>query len=127
MTKSTNDRNYNGIAPVSTVVIAAGIMVLIQINGSDIQETGETIETAKIQSDQMEQNAAVFRTTAGAADILDTDLLQVVLGTTAGAACILDEDFSIDAQEAADENAEESEYANLAIAKVNNYVNVRSA
>ena len=127
MTKSTNDRNYNGIALVSTVVIAAGIMILIQINGSDIQETGETIENAKIQSDQMEQNAAVFRTTAGAADILDTDLLQVVLRTTAGAAGILDEDFSIDAQEAADENAEGNEYANLAIAKVNNYVNVRSA
>ncbi len=127
MTKSTNDRNYNRIALVSMVVIAAGIMILIQINGSDIQETGEIIETAKTQSDQMEQNAAVFRSTAGAADILDTELLQVVLGTTAGAAGILDEDFSIDAQEAADENAEENEYANLAIAKVNNYVNVRNA
>ena len=132
MAKSTNDNDNknNIIALISTVVIAAGVITLVWINGSGTQETegaNEVIETVKIQLDDSNQSMAVFRTTAGAADILDTDLLQAVSGIPAGAADILDEEFSVETQETAAEDAGESEYANLAIAKVNNYVNVRSA
>lgn len=137
MIKDTRDRRKNRkVSIISVVVIAAGVIILVQINGSGTQEpitvsldtidTIKTTETAEMQYDQESQYTAAFRTTAGVADILGTELQQAEMGTTAGAADILGENFAVDVQKAAEENAEESEYANLAIAKVNNYVNVRS-
>jgi len=119
----TNDnKNKNQIPLISAVVIAAGVVVLVQINSSDTQQ--KPLQTTKIQPEQTVQYPAVFQATAGVADLLDTELLQAVVKTTAGVADRFDGNFAITAVE---EDAEESEYANLAIAKVNNYVNVRSA
>ncbi len=145
MAKGTTDKHYHGkskikgkaakvsdnrLSLISAVVIVTGIIMLVWINSSNSQDTeGAFIETAKIQSTQTSQNTAVFSTTAGAADILETDLLQVVLKATAGVADVLDEEFMADTHTASiqDKDTEESEYSNLAIAKVDNYVNVRSA
>ncbi len=145
MTKGTTDKHYHGkskikgkaakvsdnrLSLISAVVIVTGIIMLVWIKSSDPQDTeGAFIETAKIQSTQTSQSTAVFSTTAGAADILETDLLQVVLKATAGVADVLDEEFMADTHTASiqDKDTEESEYSNLAIAKVDNYVNVRSA
>lgn len=120
-TKDKNKKKNNSILLVSAVVIVASTVVLVQMNDSN--------EVIPMQPNQTIQHAAVFKTTAGAADLLDIELQQIVLGTTAGAADILDGDFtvSICSTDAADEENDESEYANLAIAKVNNYVNVRNA
>lgn len=132
MTQGTRDRkkrktvktSENGLLIISAVVIVAGAILLVQLNASDTQETEDPfVEAARIQS------AATFSTTAGVADILDTDLLRAVQKATAGVADILDEELVAETHITAvqDENTEENEYANLAIAKVNNYVNVRSA
>lgn len=128
MAKGTRDKGKNGkVSLISAVVIVSGIIILVWNNGLDTQETKEvSVGTAMIQPDHMSQKVTAFSTTAGVADILGTELQQVALGTTAGAADILGEDFTVDAPETAVEDAEEGEYANLAIAKVNNYVNVRS-
>lgn len=143
MIVNTNDRNKRDkVQLISVVVIAVGIAALIQIYGDSAQKTekGE-VEVLTIQTGLPKQDptdSGDFRTTAGAADMLDRDLMQTVFELTAGAADILDEDFAADEQAAGDsvtragehaltqDNEEESEYANLAIAKVNHYVNVRN-
>lgn len=61
----------------------------------------------------------------------DAQPVQAAPGTAAGAARILAADVAVDIRAVTDadkevKEAEESEYANLAIAKVHNYVNVRS-
>lgn len=111
------------ISLVSVVVIVAGSIALIQMNTSESEKVEETV------TDQAVQSPAAFKSTAGAADRLDADFLQTIFETTAGAAGILDQDFMVDEHVtgAEEEAPEESEYANLAIAQVNNYVNVRSA
>lgn len=139
MTVDTNDRNKRDkVQLVSAAVIVVGIAVFIQINVNNTQEMAkkasekDEAEVIMLQTGQPVQDLSGFRTTAGAADLLDTDLGRTVLGTTAGAADILDGDFGTedsiikDEYALADSNTEESEYANLAIASVNNYVNVRS-
>lgn len=149
MIVNTNDRNkQDKIQWISVVVIVAGIAALVQMH-HNTQETEKDVEVIELQIGQEEHDSIDFRTTAGAGDLLNTDLLQSALWMTAGAADILDEDFGADTHMAADDgmtadgqaanstveedgyaltqdNAQESEYANLAIAKVHNYVNVRS-
>ncbi len=130
MTQSTKDKKKRNNAKVfnhkrsiiSVVVIVAGTIFLIQLNSSDTQETKESFV-------EIDRNMTVFSTTAGVADLLDTDLPQAVQKATAGVADILEQDTTeVVSTEAVGEAApEESEYANLAIAQVNNYVNVRSA
>lgn len=107
----------------SAVVIVAGSIALIQMNTSDPEKAEDTV------TEQTTQDLTAFKAAAGAAEQLDEELLQTVFETTAGVAGILDQDFMLDAYTASagEEPSEESEYANLAIAQVNNYVNVRSA
>lgn len=130
MAQGTRDkRKQNGLLLASTAVIVAGTIILVRINSSNTQEVqGDFPKEFFIQT-AGSQPTTVFSTTAGVADLLDNDLLQSVQKATAGVADILDEEPAAEAYITAvqDENTEESEYANLAIAKVNNYVNVRSA
>jgi len=107
---------------ISVVVIVAGTIFLVQLNSSDTQETKESFV-------EIDRNMTVFSTTAGVADLLDTDLLQAVQKATAGVADILDQDTTeaVSTEAVGEVAPEESEYANMAIAQVNNYVNVRSA
>lgn len=104
---------------ISAVVIAAGSIVLVQMNRSGTQEAGEP---AAVQPEQSAQTPADFRTAAGVGEILDLDFQPDVFEAA------LDADFPVDeyAVAAETEDAEESEYANLAIAQVSSYVNVRS-
>ncbi len=139
MTRGTREKHFMErykLSIASAIVIVVGSCILIQIKASDTQKEYQTdyIETVKMQqSDPLgfvhTGDMTVFRTTAGAADILDADLLQAVQRATAGVANILDLELMVDEQITAMQNEveEESEYANLAIAKVDNYVNVRSA
>lgn len=139
MTRGTREKHFMErykLSIASAIVIVVGSCILIQIKASDTQKEYQTdyIETVKMQqSDPLgfvhTGDMTVFRTTAGAADILDADLLQAVQRATAGVANILDLELMVDEQITAmqSEVEEESEYANLAIAKVDNYVNVRSA
>lgn len=105
----TKDKS-NKIMFASILAIVAGIAALTNIKSQDIQQDAK-------------KTAAPTRT------------VQAVKGTTAGAACVLDipaevytaaygKGTEIENNEGTE--AEESEYANLAIAKVHNYVNVRS-
>lgn len=110
MTGSTNEKK----TLISAVVIVAGTVILVRMHGFGAQKEKQ-LPVKEIQIEQITSDTDAFRATAGAADILDMDLLQVVLETTTD-----------QAQMPAEDDAEESEYANLAIAKVNNYVNVRS-
>lgn len=101
----TKDKSNKGIY-VSLAIIVVGISALIYKNDMD--------------KDQI-------RETAGMSEDIGT--VQVLQGTNAGAACVLDIDFTVEAHaDTGDggEDPEESEYANLAIARVHNYVNVRS-
>lgn len=128
--RKTTKISNNKLSIISAVVIVAGTIILVQLSASDKQGTeGAFVETMGSPSEGIDQNTAVFSVTAGVADILDTDLLQAVQKATAGVADILDEELMAKARTTAvqEEDSEESEYANLAIAKVNNYVNVRSA
>lgn len=128
--RKTTKNSNNKLSIISAVVIVAGTIILVQLSASDKQGTeGAFVETTGSPSEGIGQNTVVFSATAGVADILDTDLLQAVQKATAGVADILDEELMAKARTTAvqEEDAEESEYANLAIAKVNNYVNVRSA
>ncbi|MDE7183237.1 MAG: C40 family peptidase [Lachnospiraceae bacterium] len=117
---------------VSTIVIVAGVAVLVNMNRWDAPFIKEPVQVQTQQAIlpvQVQRIQAVLGTTAGAASVLDSDFMQASFQTTAGAAAILDREVIVElsakaVQEAA---AEESEYANLAIANVNNYVNVRSA
>ncbi len=139
MTRGTREKHFMErykLSIASAIVIVVGSCILIQIKASDTQKEYQTdyIETVKMQqSDPLgfvhTGDMTAFRTTAGAADILDADLLQAVQRATAGVANILDLELMVDEQITAMQNEveEESEYANLAIAKVDNYVNVRSA
>lgn len=104
---------------ISAVVIAAGSIVLVQMNRSGTQEAGGL---AAVQPKQSAQTPADFRTAAGVGEILDLDFQPDVFEAA------LDADFPVDeyAVAAETEDAEESEYANLAIAQVSSYVNVRS-
>ena len=52
-------------------MIVAGTIFLIQLNSSDTQETKESFV-------EIDRNMTVFSTTAGVADLLDTDLPQAV-------------------------------------------------
>lgn len=113
----------NKVLWISAVVIVAGSIALIQRNASDAEKAEETSIQKTFKRDTT-QSETVFKTTAGVAEILEEDTLQTVLVTTAGAASVFDRDDTAVEEE---ESAEESEYANLAIAQVNNYVNVRSA
>lgn len=139
MTRGTREKHFMErykLSIASAIVIVVGSCILIQIKASDTQKEYQIdyIETVKMQqSDPLgfvhTGDMTVFHTTAGAADILDADLLQAVQRATAGVANILDLELMVDEQITAMQNEveEESEYANLAIAKVDNYVNVRSA
>lgn len=113
----------NKVLWISAVVIVAGSIALIQRNASDAEKAEETSIQKTFKRDTT-QSETVFKMTAGVAEILEEDTLQTVLVTTAGAASVFDRDDTAVEEE---ESAEESEYANLAIAQVNNYVNVRSA
>lgn len=122
-------KGFNGkVTLISIAVIVAGIIVLAyQSLDDDMDDDKESIH---IQVEQTSRFRADLVTTAGAARIMDEDQQQDIsgMGMTAGAAGVLDADFSIDERTAdAEEDTEESEYANLAIARVNNYVNVRNA
>ncbi|MDE6983174.1 MAG: SH3 domain-containing protein [Lachnospiraceae bacterium] len=123
---------------VSVVVIVAGTAVLIWLRCADGSQPGnDAVSTGGSGgvSRQASEIPAYLRTTAGAAQILDADIREVIRdtvpGATAGAADILDADIdtadgAAGGMRAPDVEEDESEYANLAIAKVDNYVNVRS-
>lgn len=112
---------------VSTIVIIAGVAVLVQKPAQAPAQKPIRVYTQ--QAPSTVQMQAVLDTAAGAASILDRDFMQETFLTTAGAAAVLDSEVMVElpaeAVQAAD--VEESEYANLAIANVDNYVNVRSA
>lgn len=102
--KNTKDID-NKIIWISLIVIFVAMIILVN------QNTKETIQP---QWNQAEQTP----------DIENMPCQDMV----AGAARILDKEFTVDVQaEATAEEVEESEYVNFAIAKVNNYVNVRNA
>ena len=115
---------------VSTIVIIAGAAVLVQKPAQAPVQKPIRVSTQQASStDQLQAVLDVFNMTAGAANVLDRDFMQEPFLTMAGAAAVLDSEVMVEqpaeAVQAAD--VEESEYANLAIANVDNYVNVRSA
>ncbi len=113
----------------STIVIVAGVAVLVKMNRWDTSFLRDTLQKQTISSEQMIQIQAALETTAGAASIMDSEFMLASFETTAGAAAILDREVIVEmpAKPEQEVTLEESEYANLAIANVHNYVNVRSA
>lgn len=106
----------NKVLLISAAMILLGLALLLCIRYSNRQHVATA---AVLQADQIlgqSQEEHLPSLVAGAASILDVDI------ALADAANVLDGGADVEAEDA----AEESEYANLAIAKVNNYVNVRS-
>lgn len=102
--KNTKDID-NKVIWISLIVILAAMIAFVN------QNTKETIQP---QWNPAEQTS----------DIENMPCQDMV----AGIARILDKEFTVDVQTAATaEEVEESEYVNFAIAKVDNYVNVRNA
>ncbi len=119
-TKGFNSR----LQVISIVVIIIGSIALVYFRNLNRQQNVQ--ETAKMQTDEATTQIEGYTTfSAGVEGRLDgtyTDLTEI----HAGVADLLDIDFTAKASTGQGALAQESEYANLAIAKVDNYVNVRS-
>lgn len=68
----------------STIVIVAGVAVLVKMNRWDTSFLRDTLQKQTISSEQMIQIQAALETTAGAASIMDSEFMLASFETTAG-------------------------------------------
>jgi len=129
----SHTKGYDKIQIISILVIIAGIFALASIDHSNKQQTIQTINI-----NTQNENTKQPTTNAGVANLLDSKNLSTLPSAYAGVAKLLaiqitaatnTKDIKPEENETdTDKNIEEeNEYSNLAIANVDNYVNVRNA
>lgn len=126
-------KGFHKIQIISILVIIADIFALASIDHSNKQQTIQTINI-----NTQNENTKQPTTNAGVANLLDSKNLSTLPSAYAGVAKLLaiqitaatnTKDIKPEENETdTDKNIEEeNEYSNLAIANVDNYVNVRNA